>query len=172
MRVRLHMVVVMIGACVLAGAGEGWAKRNSDTGPGCGVGTLLWSDYNRPKNIAPQLFMFTTNATLFNTVSISFGISGCTNDGVIMAEHEVDVFVASTYESLAQEMARGEGTHLASLAALLGVLPEQDEAFARLAQDHFVSLLESGTSGPAALTVALRELVARHPGLVGPSRSR
>lgn len=168
MRARVFMAVVLIWVCIQTG--EAWAKRNSDSGPGCGVGTLLWSDYDHPKNIAPQVLMFTTNATLFNTVSMSFGISGCTNDGVIMAEHKVDVFVASTYESLSQDMARGEGAHLASLAALLGVPPEQHQAFARLAQDRFEALLESGTAGPGGITVALREVMARHPELAMASR--
>ena len=58
---------------------------NSDNGPGCGLGKLAWGDFKGQKQIAPQVMMATTNGTFGSqTFGISFGTSGCTNDGVIM----------------------------------------------------------------------------------------
>ena len=57
-----------------------FAAKNSDTGPGCGLGTLHGQITNI-QNIAPQVMMATTNGTLFKTVGISFALSGYTNNG-------------------------------------------------------------------------------------------
>jgi hypothetical protein len=86
--------------------------KNIDTSPGCGLGTLAWADYKHPKNIAPQVMLATTNGTLFNTVGISFGLSGCTNDGTVMAERKAEMFAVSTFENLSQDMARGQANIL------------------------------------------------------------
>src|SRR5215218_345454 len=78
---------------------------NPDNGPGCGLGKLAWADYKTPKNIAPQVLMATTNGTFGSqTFGISFGTSGCTNDGKVMAEHTAAVFVASAFDTLSEDM--------------------------------------------------------------------
>jgi len=143
------------------------AAKNPDTGPGCGLGTLAWADYKHPKNIAPQVMLATTNGTLFNTVGISFGLSGCTNDGTVMAERKAEMFVASTFESLSEDMARGQGEHLASLATMMGVPVEQQPAFFSLAQDRYRTLMERGEDSPLAVIKAIQEAAAGHPLLAG-----
>ncbi|MGI0015959.1 MAG: DUF3015 family protein, partial [Nitrososphaera sp.] len=57
------------------------AAMNPDTGPGCGLGKLAWGDYKGQKQIAPQVMMSTTNQIGLQFFAISFGTSGCTNDG-------------------------------------------------------------------------------------------
>ena len=108
---------------------------NPDTGPGCGLGKLLWSDYKHPKNIAPQVMMWTTNGIGMASFAISTGTSGCTNDGIIMAQYKVTVFAAINFDNLSQEMAQGQGEHLASLATLMGVPAEQQPAFFAMTQE-------------------------------------
>src|SRR2546427_4526808 len=41
------------------------AAMNPDTGPGCGLGKVAWSEYRHQKNILPQSLMATTNGTFF-----------------------------------------------------------------------------------------------------------
>ena len=83
-----------------------WTEH-PDTGPGCGLGKLIWSDYSKQKSIGPQVLQSTTNGTSGSqTFGISSGTSGCTNDGTVMAEHKVNVFAAANYDNLTQEMAR------------------------------------------------------------------
>ena len=93
------------------------AAMNPDTGPGCGVGKVIWADYRHQKNILPQSLMATTNGMFSNTIGITFGISGCTNDGKFMAEQKATMFAEINFENLSQEMAQGQGEHLASLGA-------------------------------------------------------
>lgn len=112
--VQIHLALLLVAipvGSVLA--------ANPDNGPGCGLGKLAWSDYKHQKNIAPQVMMATTNGTFGSqTFGISFGTSGCTNDGQVMAARKIDMFVASTFESLSEDLARGQGEHLASLATM------------------------------------------------------
>jgi Protein of unknown function (DUF3015) len=140
-----------------------WATH-PDTGPGCGLGKLAWSDYGRQRSIAPQVMMATTNGTFGSqTFGITSGTSGCTNDGTIMGQHKVSVFAAANYDSLSQEMARGGGEHLASLAALMGVPEEHRSEFFTLAQVQYPSLIQSGERTPAAMIQILQSGMATHP---------
>jgi hypothetical protein len=141
-----------------------WAAPNPDNGPGCGLGKLAWSDYSHQKSIAPQVMMATTNGTFGSqTFGISSGTSGCTNDGTIMAEHKLNIFAAANYDSLSQEMARGGGEHLASLAELMGIPDESRPEFFVLAQAQYVSLVQSGDTTPAALIQILQSGMETHP---------
>jgi hypothetical protein len=114
--------------------GNAMAYRNLDTGPGCGLGKLLWSK-NGKKDIAPQVLMATTNGIFGSqTFGISTGSSGCTNDGKVWAEQTTELFVAATFGNLAEDMARGHGEHLTALATLLGVPADHQLVFYALVQ--------------------------------------
>jgi DUF3015 family protein len=146
-----------------------WAAPNPDNGPGCGLGKLAWSDYSHQKSIAPQVMMATTNGTSgTQTFGISSGTSGCTNDGTIMAQHKVSVFAAANYDSLSQEMARGGGEHLASLAELMGIPAESRPEFFALAQAQYAGLVRSGDTTPAAMIQTLQTGMETHPSFAKP----
>ncbi len=160
--VMISMAVMFVGAQAgLALAGH------PDTGPGCGLGKLAWSDYKNQKNIAPQVLMATTNGTFGSqTFGISTGTSGCTNDGQVMSEHKVNMFASINFENLSAEMAQGQGEHLASLASLMGVPAEQQSEFFILAQERYTSLVKAGEASPVAMVKALNDAIATHPVLV------
>ncbi len=164
--VQLAVVLVGFSAAVAS------AKLNPDTGPGCGLGKLAWMDYKAPKQIAPQVMMATTNAIGLYTFAITFGTSGCTNDGVIMKTERVNVFAAINFENLSQDMARGEGEHLASLATLMGVPEDQQAEFFTLAQDNYTTLIQSGETTPVAMLKALHDAMETHPVLAQLSTDR
>jgi len=158
-QLALLLVAIPVGSVLAA---------NPDNGPGCGLGKLAWSDYKHPKNIAPQVMMATTNGTFGSqTFGISFGTSGCTNDGQVMAARKSDVFVAATFESLSEDLARGQGEHLASLAMMMGVAVEHQPAFFSLAQDRYRILMERGEDSPLAVIKAIQEAAVGHPLLAG-----
>jgi hypothetical protein len=156
--------VLVLSIAVLFSAQAGLAMAaNPDTGPGCGLGKLAWADYKGQKEIAPQVFMVTTNGTGMNTFAISSGTSGCTNDGKIMSEHKTTVFASLNFEALSAEMAQGQGEHLASLAMLMGVPAEQHSAFFAMTQERYTSLVQAGEASPVALVKSLNDAVAGHP---------
>ena len=136
---------------------------NPDNGPGCGLGKLAWADYKTPKNIAPQVMMATTNGTFGSqTFGISFGTSGCTNDGKVMAGQQTHVFVSNTFETLSEDMARGGGEHLAALASLMGVPAEQQPAFFAMTQQQYQMLIQAGETSSVAVVKALQDAVSGH----------
>src|SRR5260370_39639384 len=107
------------------------AKGNPDTGPGCGLGKVAWEDYKHQKTIGAQLLMSTTNDTIlpWQAFGITSGTLGRTNDGKWWAEYKTTMFAEVNFENLSQEMAQGQGEHLASLATLLGVPAEHQAEF-------------------------------------------
>lgn len=136
---------------------------NPDNGPGCGLGKLAWSDFKRQKDIAPQVLMATTNGTFGSTTfGISSGTSGCTNDGKVWAEERTNVFVAATFDGLTAEMAKGEGEHLASLATMMGIAPEDQPEFFAMAQSRYQELIQVGETSPAAMIKALSDAMVGH----------
>ncbi|THI83669.1 MAG: DUF3015 domain-containing protein [Nitrospira sp. CG24A] len=156
--------VIMLSIAVLFGMQAGLAMAtNPDTGPGCGLGKILWADNAHQKNIAPQVFMATTNGTGMNTFAISSGTSGCTNDGKIMAEHKATVFTAANFENLSQDMAQGRGEHLASLATLMGVPANQQDEFFAMTQSQYTALIQEGKASPVAMVKAINGAIASHP---------
>lgn len=164
----LTFVAVFVGIPAVA-----FSAPNPDTGPGCGLGKLAWSDFKNQKNIAPQVFMATTNGTFGSqTFGISTGTSGCTNDGKVWAEHKVTMFASINFEDLSQEMAQGRGEHLASLATLMGVPAEHQAEFFAMTQEKYTSLIQSGETSPVAVVKALHDAMAKHPVLAKLSTTR
>jgi hypothetical protein len=146
---------------------------NSDNGPGCGLGKLAWGDFKGQKQIAPQVMMATTNGTFGSqTFGISFGTSGCTNNGVIMQTQLVNAFASATFENLQHEMAQGHGEHLASLATLMGIPTDHQAEFFALTQEKYTSLVQSGDTTAVAMLNALHEVVESHPVLAKVSMNR
>ena len=156
--------VLVFSIAVLFGAQAGLAfASNPDTGPGCGLGKLAWAEYKGQKEIAPQVLMATTNGIGMNTFAISFGTSGCTNDGKIMSEHKTTMFASLNFEALSAEMAQGQGEHLASLATLMGIPADRHAEFFAMSQERYTSLVQAGETSPVALVKSLNDAIAGHP---------
>jgi hypothetical protein len=158
------LIIVCLTICAgVTHTGIAAALGNSDQGPGCGLGKLAWSDYGAQKQIAPQVFMATTNGSFGSqTFGISFGTSGCTNDGVIMKNKRIN-FAAGAFESLKQEIAQGQGEHLSSLASLLGIAPEDQPVFFSMVQDRYTSLVSPDDASPLMVLQAIEEAMGKHP---------
>lgn len=151
--------VALLSLC----ATQAWADH-PDTGPGCGLGKMLWAGSKQQKSIGPQVLQATTNGTFASqTFGISSGTSGCTNDGTIMAQYKVKVFAAANYENLSQDMAQGGGEHLASLAELMGVPENNRPEFYNLAQVQYATLVQSSDQTPDGMVQTLESAMATHP---------
>jgi hypothetical protein len=165
--------VIMLGAVgvfLAVQSGFALAAGNPDTGPGCGLGKLAWQNYPHQKVIGIQTMEATTNGIMGNqTFGITSGTSGCTNDGKFWAEHKVNAFAALNFENLAQDMAQGQGEHIASLATLMGIPADQQPAFFAMTQEKYASLVTAGETSPVAMVKALNEAVATHPMLANVS---
>jgi hypothetical protein len=143
-----------------------------DTGPGCGLGKLLWENHPNPQRIAPQVLMATTNGTGLNTIAISSGTSGCTNDGVIAQNEKINVFTALNFENISQDMAQGNGEHLASFATLMKIPREHQEVFFGMVQEQYSTLIHNGEISPKAFILAIYGAMDNHPVLAQATTSK
>ena len=161
----VNRIILAVTALALVFGGAGIVSAaNPDTGPGCGLGKLAWSDYAGQKQIAPQVLMATTNGTFGSTTfGISTGTSGCTNDGTIMASEKENVFAASNFDNISQEMAQGQGEHLTSLATLMGIPEDDHQEFFSMTQAEYTSLVQNGESSPKAVIKAIYTAMEGHP---------
>lgn len=142
----------------------------SDTGPGCGLGKLLFGQpsFSGKHHILQQSLASTTNAFMFTqTFGISFGTSGCTNDGVFAGnQQKVNAFAEINLDHLRQEMAQGQGEYLASFASLIGVKADRRNDFYALTQESYSTLFTSEQTTAHEMLAALNQELAAHPGLV------
>jgi hypothetical protein len=158
MAAQLALAFVCVqGGAALAAPGA-WGD-----GPGCGLGQLVFA--SQPKTIMHQVAGATTNGTGMQTFGISSGTSNCTNNGQIVKNEQVNVFASINFENLSQEMAQGQGEHLASLATLIGIPAVDQPAFFSLTQERYVSLLQGGEQAPMAMLKALQVAMSNNPTL-------
>lgn len=144
-------------AVKLPGSGGPQAK----SGPGCGLGYML---FEGQRGLAPQVLAATTNSTFANqTFGMTTGTSGCSQDGIVSREHETEVYAQATIENLSQEMAQGQGEHLASLATLIGVPTELHAAFFQLTQEHYTTLFPTEQNDSTKMLTALKTVLAADP---------
>lgn len=139
------------------------ATTNPDTGPGCGLGRQLWEDWKGKKQIAPQLFMASTNVTGSYTFAITSGTSGCSNDGTIWDSQKAGLFIEINYANVMDDMARGGGEHLASMATLMGLSEDKHPEFFAMTQERYLSLVNAGEASPVAMVKALNDAAASYP---------
>lgn len=157
-------VIMTVGFVISCFQVTAAVAAHSDTGPGCGLGKVAWGDFKGQKQIAPQVMMWTTNLFFASGLfGISFGTSGCTNDGVIIRTERVNLFASSSFENLSQEMAQGHGEHLASLATLLGVPAEHQAEFFAMTQERYTTLMQAGDKSPITMLKALQDTMEAHP---------
>ena len=88
------------------------------------------------------------------------------SDNVAMNEdRKAKAFASASWENLTEDIVRGHGEYLASLASLLKVQPEDQLAFVALAQAHYAMHQEQGTLVSETFVEGLRNeiLANRHP---------
>lgn len=148
------VVFALIPVSQSFGAGEG---------PGCGAGTII---FKGQKGIVPQVLAATTNGSFGNqTFGMTTGTLGCTQDGVVKNEEKVYVFASANLDNLSQEMAQGQGEHLASLAALLGIPAEHQTDFFTLTQAKYTAIFPTEKTTSGEMLVALNQEMSTHPNL-------
>jgi hypothetical protein len=105
---------------------------------GCGLGALAFENDN---DKVSQVLAATTNGTFgTQTFGITSGTSECTQDGRIRSERAQEAFAEVNFESLAQEMAKGQGEHLTAFAYLLGCPEDGVNDFGRLTQRNYTQI--------------------------------
>ncbi len=105
-------------------ASSAFAAGNSNTG--CGLGSMLIPEQN---SVATQVLAATSNGTFGNqTFGITSGSLNCTKPYKLVMNEKAQKFVADNMDTLAVEVASGEGESLDTLLSLMNV---KDKATAK-----------------------------------------
>lgn len=70
-------------------------------------------------------------------LGITFGTSGCTQDGVVSSSWKISMFIDGTRVALARDAAAGQGENLDALAVVMGVKADDRAAFAAAIKSNF-----------------------------------
>jgi hypothetical protein len=104
--------------------------------------------------IMPVLILLASGCTLKGTVKqitdTTSNVTGTTSghawwneDGLLLPEHKAIAFATYNEANLEQDLARGQGEYVTSLATLLGVPIDQQSAFHTEAQGEFETVTSS-----------------------------
>src|SRR5437870_8187421 len=129
--------------------------QNTNIG-GCGWGTKL---FDGQSGVLPQSLAVTTNNWFPNTFSITFGTSGCTQDGAVRSTWKTAMFIDGNKERLARDMSIGNGETLDSLAHLIGVRDEHRATFNRVVQENLSLIFPSDNAATGQIVVALKQVL-------------
>jgi hypothetical protein len=135
------------------------ASAGSQNDAGCGLGSQVFKE-NRPVD---QILAATTNGTICSqTFGITTGTLGCSSGGLIKSSREREVFTATNFRALQQELASGSGQYEASLAALTGC---KAEPFAAFAKTRYEKLLPSEKTTSTELLNNLDKEITSDPAM-------
>ena len=150
---KLAVVAVIAAFPVGAMAAGG----SADASGSCGVGSKL---FENQRGIAPQVLAMTTNGTFFQTVGVTLGTSGCTQDGVVKSNWKMAMFIDGNKDKLAHDMSTGSGEALESLAKLIGIQDQHKAAFFQATKDNFSRIFASDNSTTDQVVASLKQVLA------------
>jgi len=134
----LSITILSVLAVMLsAGTSEAVYKGNT----GCGLGYYLFQDAK--DSFVTEFLAVTTNSLGTQTFGILTETMGCRQPKQVVSDERLNEFVAGNMDSLASEMARGEGESLATLAELMEVPAPRRQDFYAVLKDNFQSIFTS-----------------------------
>ncbi|MEY4730825.1 MAG: hypothetical protein RL020_1983 [Pseudomonadota bacterium] len=132
------------------------------------VGSCGWGSkvFDGQSGVFPQVLAATTNGSTGNqTFGITFGTSGCTQDGMIKSNYKTAMFIDGNKDKLAQDMSKGNGETLVSLAKLIGVSDSDKAAFFRATKENFAQIYATETASADQVAANLKQVLAANSSL-------
>lgn len=123
---------------------------------GIGVGTII---FNGQEGLLSQICAATTNGTFGNqTFAISSGTLGAEQPTTLVRTETLKIFVANNMDTLAQDIAVGEGEYLSTVVELLDIPAENQASFRQRARESFATIYGSEKVTHLDVLSALRDL--------------
>jgi len=139
---------------------------NKLTMAGCGLGYMLFAKDN-PSDQVLQVLAVTTNGTSMNNLfGITSGTLGCTEDGMIASNRELEVYAEVNFQNLSQEMAQGGGEFVTAFTSLLGAGDEKKPALISFFKDHYEELFPTLETTSTQMLENLNLKLSTHPELL------
>ncbi|QHI26623.1 DUF3015 family protein [Acinetobacter haemolyticus] len=143
-----------IALAALLAAGSTVAMADNDVG--CGVGTQVWAG---KKGVGPKILAATTNGIFTNQLlGITFGTLGCRQGGTVTAQ--VVQFTNENSDSLARDMAVGQGESLNVLAELMQIKSEDKARFFAVSKANFAEIYSSKNQNTLQVLDSLQNVMS------------
>ncbi|OGR80611.1 MAG: hypothetical protein A2X32_00265 [Elusimicrobia bacterium GWC2_64_44] len=140
---KILMTVVVLGAFSAAAFAADYGAA------GCGLGSLAFK-----KNDMTQVLAATTNGTFGSqTFGMTFGTSGCNNEGLVKVGMARESFIEANYKDLSRDVAKGNGEYVTNLARLYGYTPENTWQFTQLLQKNHTTIFASNNAQTAVTAI-------------------
>lgn len=148
------MLKKMVLAAVLA---VGSTAAFADRDVGCGIGSQVWAGQSGK---VPKILAGTTNGLFANQLfGITFGTLGCSGTGTVTAQ--AVTFTNENAETLARDMAVGEGESLNVLASLLNIKPEDKARFFAVSKQNFSEIYSAENKDSLQVLASLQTVMAK-----------
>ncbi len=146
------LLAVLLGAFVVVSfASVAGAVDQKNTG--CGLGSMVFEGQN---GLVFQVFAATTNGSFGSqTFGITTGTSNCDKYTSFAMNDEVNAFVADNMDSLAKDIAKGNGEYLDTMAGLIGMEQTRRPEFYSLLQKNFSRIYASPAVTPADVLASI-----------------
>lgn len=132
-------LVAVLVACFLMVPVSGAFANQSNTG--CGLGSMVMEGQD---GLLFQVLAVTTNGTSGNqTFGITTGTLNCDQPQNFASLEQSEIFIANNMDNLANDMAKGHGEYLDTLAVLMDVPEAERSALYSKLQDNFSTIYSS-----------------------------
>ena len=140
-------------AVVALGSTAAFADRDV----GCGIGSQVWAGQSGK---VPKILAATTNGIFLNQVfGITFGTLGCSGTGTVTAQ--AVTFTNENAESLARDMAGGQGESLNVLAELMQIKATDKARFFAVSKANFAEIYSSKNKNTLQVLDSLQSVMAK-----------
>ena len=148
------MKKIIAGLVLLSASSVANATAAGGNG-GCGWGNALFAGQN---GVATHVLAGITNAiTGNNTFGMTTGTNGCTTDGKLTYGGES--VVSAIMDEFSEDVARGEGDALDTVAVVYGVAPEDRDTFANVMHENFTTLFPSEEVTADEMMTSIEEIM-------------
>lgn len=151
------MKKIVIAVLATLAAASAMAQQNN-------VGSCGWGSkvFQGQRGVVPQVLAATTNGTSGNqTFGITFGTSGCTQDGVVSSSWKTAMYIDGNRVALARDAAAGQGESIDTLAAVMGVKEADRALFAATIKANFATVFANDQQ----IAANLKSVLAASPKL-------
>lgn len=150
-RVIAGLALLSASSVALAGAAGGDG--------GCGWGNAIFKGQS---GTATHVLAAITNATFGNnTFGMTTGTNGCSTSGTLT--YGGKSAVSAIMDEFAEDVARGEGDALNTVAVLYGVEPSDRDVFARVMHDNFAAIFPSEDVTTDQVIASIEEIMKADP---------
>ena len=140
-------------AVVALGSSAAFADKDA----GCGIGSQVWAGQSGK---VPKILAATTNGLFANQLfGITFGTLGCSGTGTVTAQ--AVTFTNENAESLARDMAVGQGESLNVLAELLHIQSQDKVRFFAVSKQNFSEIYSANNQDSLQVLAALQAVMAK-----------